>query len=48
MEKKDKAPKCHFTPMKFTFADDGPGEQVIFWECKYCGHTKEIERHLVN
>lgn len=42
---KEEVPKCHMTPMEFAFADDG-AETVEFWECKHCGHTKEITRYL--
>ena len=38
-------PKCHFTEMSYEFADDG-AQQVEFWECEHCGHTKEICRYL--
>lgn len=38
-----KRPICHMTPMSYEFADDG-FYQVDFWECKHCGHTKEIGR----
>jgi hypothetical protein len=38
-------PLCHMTPMKFEWADDGC-QQVEYWVCEYCGHTKEISRHL--
>lgn len=46
-ERKDmnKEPTCHFTPMIYQWADDGC-EQVEYWECQHCGHTKEICRHL--
>lgn len=38
-------PKCHFTPMSLEWADDGC-QQVEYWECKHCGHTKEASRVL--
>jgi hypothetical protein len=38
-------PTCHFTPMSYELADDGC-QQVDFWECRHCGHTKEISRTL--
>jgi len=37
-------PMCHFTPMGYAWADDWPNGQVEFWECRHCGHTKEINR----
>lgn len=42
---KQKPPSCHFTPMNFEWADDGC-QQVEYWICQHCGHTKEIERYL--
>lgn len=36
-------PKCHFTEMEWNDADD-IGCTVEYWECLYCGHTKEICR----
>lgn len=38
---KPEPPKCHFTPMIYSWGDD-IARQVDFWECKHCGHTKEI------
>ena len=44
-EDEEKRPECHFTPMEHCWADDGC-EQVEFYECRHCGHTKEICRVL--
>lgn len=44
-EKNEVRPVCHFTPMEYVSADDGC-QTVEFWECKHCGHTKEICRSL--
>ena len=41
---KPRVPECHFKPMEYVVADDWPNGQVAFWECAYCGHTKEIDR----
>ncbi len=38
-------PKCHMTPMDYVCADDGTNGQVEYWECRHCGHTKEVMRH---
>jgi hypothetical protein len=38
-------PVCHMKPMKLDWADDGC-QQVEYWECEHCGHTKEIGRYL--
>lgn len=38
-------PKCHFTLMDVEMADDGC-QQVEYFICKHCGHTKEISRWL--
>ena len=35
---------CHFTPMEQKFADDHPNGQVLFYECRHCGHTVEVQR----
>ena len=31
------APSCHFMPMNYETSDD-----EAWWECSYCGHTKDI------
>lgn len=41
----EEKPICHLTIMEYCFADDWPNGQVEFWECKHCGHTKEIARN---
>ena len=38
-------PVCHMTPMRYEWADDGR-QQVEFWDCVHCGHTKEFNRVL--
>ena len=42
----EEPPKCHFAEMHVESADD-VSECVTFWECKHCGHTKEISRVLI-
>jgi hypothetical protein len=37
-------PKCHFKEMELVSADTGYGESVEFFECLFCGHTKEYGR----
>jgi DNA-directed RNA polymerase subunit M/transcription elongation factor TFIIS len=37
-----KRPMCHYKEMEYVFADDGE-DQVGFFECMVCGHTKDEE-----
>ena len=32
------APRCHMTPMTVHM-----GEEESWWECRHCGHTKEMK-----
>lgn len=41
MEDNKQPPRCHMKEMVISEADD-EYSSVIFWECAYCGHTKEI------
>lgn len=45
-EEKKGIPICHFTPMEIQSADDYPNGTIIFWECKHCGHTKDLIREI--
>lgn len=38
------APICHFTKMSYEYTEDYFGDDLIYWwECKHCGHTKDIK-----
>jgi DNA-directed RNA polymerase subunit M/transcription elongation factor TFIIS len=36
------APICHMRKMIFEQSDSVDGHYTSWWECSYCGHTKEI------
>lgn len=41
----EEVPICHMKPMSYESADDWPNGSVEFWECQYCGRTKEVGRN---
>lgn len=40
MQQEQDAPRCHMRPMALNMAED-PWSSA-WWECEYCGHTKDI------
>ncbi len=40
-----KAPICHFTPMEYEHGESIPEAHSYpdWWECKHCGHTKDMK-----
>jgi hypothetical protein len=36
------APICHFRKMDYEASDSVDGYSTNWWECSFCGHTKEI------
>ncbi|MFA7287449.1 MAG: hypothetical protein WC055_01070 [Melioribacteraceae bacterium] len=37
----ESSPICHFRKMDFEQSDSVDGYYTNWWECSFCGHTKE-------
>ena len=40
---KEIPPICHLTPMFMDEADLNDWQTVCWWECKHCGHMKDMQ-----